>query len=153
MANTYTQIYVQLVFAVGNRLCLIHESHRESLQKYITGIVTNRRCKLISIYCMPNHCHIFIGLNPEISVSNLVRDIKTGSTRYINDRNWYHGRYFWQRGYGAFSYSRSQIKNVASYIETQPAHHKKLTFREEYLSFLQKFEISYEDQYLYEWFE
>jgi putative transposase len=152
MANTYTQIYVHLVFAVGNRLCLIDEPYREDLQKYMTGIVSNRKSKLLSIYCMPNHCHLFVGLNPDISVSSLVRDIKTGSTRYINDQKWYRGKYFWQNGYGGFSYSKSQIKTVARYIENQPSHHKKMTFKEEYLSFLKKFDISYDDQYLFEWF-
>ncbi len=153
MADTYTQIYVQIVFAVRNRDCMISENHREHLQRFITGIVQKRGSKMISIYCMPNHTHIFIGLNPAFAISDLVRDIKAGSMNFIKEQNWFRLRFSWQEGFGAFSYSKSHISQVARYIENQPAHHKKKTFKEEYLDFLKKFDIDFNEKYLFDWFE
>jgi REP element-mobilizing transposase RayT len=151
MANTYSQIYIQIVFAVKGRENLIVENNRDELQKYISGIIQNRGQKLLSIFCMPNHTHILIGLKPSISVSDLVRDIKAGSSNFINEKKWVKGKFNWQEGFGAFSYSKSQIDNVINYILNQEEHHKKLSFKEEYLDFLKKFEVEYEEKYLFEW--
>jgi putative transposase len=150
MANTYTQIHIQIVFAVRGRENLITKNHREKLQQFITGIVHNRDQKLLAIYCMPNHTHILIGMNGTIALSDLVRDIKAGSSKFINDNRWITGKFSWQEGYGAFSYSRDQIKNVIHYILNQEAHHTKTTFREEYIGLLNEFEIPYEEKYLFE---
>lgn len=153
MANTFSQLYVQIVFAVKNRESLIHKNNREELQKYISGIIENRNTKLLAIYCMPNHTHILIGLKPSILLSDLVRDIKAGSSKYINDKSWMKGKFNWQEGFGAFSYSHSQIGQVINYINNQEAHHKQKSFKEEYLDFLQRFEIDYDNKYLFEWIE
>jgi putative transposase len=151
MANTYTQMYVHLVFAVKGRESLIHKSHREEIQKYITGIITNHSHKLIAIYCMPDHIHILIGLHPEKALSDLVREIKSMSTAFINSNGWLPKKFQWQTGYGAFTYSRSQLNNVINYINNQEEHHRKRTFKEEYVDFLNKFEVNYKDEYLFEW--
>src|SRR5215813_14320528 len=109
MANTYSQIYIQLVFAVQERANLIHPNHREELHRYITGIVTNRAQKLLSIFCVPDHAHLLVGLKPSIAISDLVRDIKAGSSNFINENRWVRGHFNWQEGFGAFSYSHSHI--------------------------------------------
>ncbi|MGB3948693.1 MAG: IS200/IS605 family transposase [Bacteroidia bacterium] len=153
MANTYSQIYIQIVFAVKGRQNLVAKSNREELHKYITGIVQKRGQKMLSIFCMPDHTHLFIGLTPSISISNLVRDIKAGSSNFINEQEWIQGKFSWQEGFGAFSYSRSQIDDVVKYILNQEDHHKKKNFKEEYLDFLNKFEIMYDEKYLFEWIE
>ena len=153
MPNTYSQIYIQIVFAVKGRQNLISKQHCEELHKFITGIVQNREQKMLSIFCMPDHTHLLIGLKPSISISDLVRDIKAGSSKFINDSHWVKEKFNWQEGFGAFSYSRSQIDNVIKYILNQEEHHKKITFREEYIAFLKKFEIEYDEKYLFEWIE
>ena len=153
MPNTYTQIYIQIVFAIKGRQNLIPDQKREELQKFITGIVKNREQKLLSIYSMPDHTHLLIGLKPSISISDLVRDIKAGSSKFINDKHWVKGKFNWQEGFGAFSYSKSQIDNVIKYILNQREHHKKKTFKEEYIEFLKKFTIEYDEKYLFEWVE
>jgi len=153
MANTYSQIYIQIVFAVKGRQNLIAKQNREELRKYITGIVQNRDQKMLSIFCMPDHTHLLIGLKPNVTISDLVRDIKTGSAQFINDNNWIRGKFQWQEGFGAFSYSKSQIDNVINYILNQEEHHKTRTFKEEYLDFLKKFDIEYNEKYLFEWIE
>ncbi|MFA9187625.1 IS200/IS605 family transposase [Flavobacterium sp. FBOR7N2.3] len=153
MANTYSQIYIQIVFAVKGRENLITKEIREELHKFITGIVSNRGQKLLAIFAMPDHVHILIGLKPNITISDLVRDIKAGSSKFINDSKWINGKFNWQEGYGAFSYSKSHLDNVIKYILNQEEHHKKQTFKEEYLAFLEKFEIEYEEKYLFEWIE
>jgi putative transposase len=153
MPNTYSQIYVQIVFAVKGRQSLIPVQNREELHKFITGIVQNRQQKLLSIFCMTNHTHIFIGLQPSIAISDLVRDIKAGSSKFINDSGWLKSKFNWQEGFGAFSYSKSQIDTVVRYILNQEAHHKRQTFKEEYLDFLKKFEVNYDDRYLFEWID
>lgn len=151
MANTYSQIYIQIVFTVKGRQNLIKRQNREELHKYITGIVTNRGQKLISVFAMPDHVHLLVGLKPNQSIADLVRDIKAGSSKFISDNRWVKGKFSWQEGYGAFSYSKSQIDRVIKYISKQEAHHKKKTFQEEYLEFLDRFGIEYDRKYLFEW--
>ncbi|MEO6167444.1 MAG: IS200/IS605 family transposase [Chitinophagales bacterium] len=153
MANTYSQIYIQIVFAVQGRLNLIKDEFRIELEKYICGIVKNKGQKPISIFCMPDHSHLLVGLQPSMSVSDLMRDVKSNSSGFIRDKKWIKGKFNWQEGYGAFSYSRSQLDQVVKYILNQPQHHRKKTFREEYLGFLKKFEIEYDERYLFEWVE
>jgi putative transposase len=153
MANTYSQIHVQIIFAIKGREQLIKEEHREELQKYITGIITNKNQKLLAIYCMPDHTHIFIGLKPNIAISDLVSDIKANSSAFITENKWTKSEFSWQEGYGAFSYAKSQVDAVVKYVLNQAEHHKKRTFREEYLDFLQKFEIEYDEKCLFDWIE
>jgi len=153
MPNTYTQIYIQIVFAVKGKQNLIHNDHREELHKYITGIVQNRGQKMLAIFCMSDHTHIFIGLQPSIAISDLVRDIKAGSSKFINDNKWMRGKFNWQEGFGAFSYSRSHIDKVVHYILNQQEHHRKKSFREEYIEFLTKYAIDYNEKYLFEWID
>jgi len=153
MANTYTQLIVQIVFAVQSRENLIRESFRDNLEKYICGIVNNNKSKPLAIYCNPDHTHILVGIHPTLSVATLTGDIKSSSSKWINQQHIIPGKFNWQDGYGAFTYSKSQINDVASYILNQPEHHKKRTFKEEYLSMLQKAEIDYDDAYLFDWLE
>ena len=149
MPNTYTQIYIQTVFAVENRMSLIKETWKEELHKYITGIIQNNKHKLIAINSMPDHIHIFIGMKPVQSVSHLLQDIKTNSSKWINENRFVRGKFNWQDGYGAFSYSHSHIDKVVKYIQNQQEHHKKKTFKEEYLEILKKFNIPYDERYLF----
>lgn len=151
MANTYSQVYLHIVFAVKGRQNLIRTEIREALHKYITGIITNRDQKLLSIFCMPDHTHLLVGLKPSISISDLVRDIKAGSSKFINDNKLIRGRFNWQEGFGVFSYSRSQIDTVIKYIQNQEKHHRKKSFKEEYVELLEKFAVKYDDKYLFEW--
>jgi putative transposase len=153
MPNTFTQIYIQIVFTVQGRHCLIKSQHREEIEKFISGIIKNRSSKMLAIYCMPDHTHILIGINPNQSISDLVRDIKAGSSKFINEQKWYPGKFRWQEGYGAFSYSKSQIDEVVKYILNQPQKHQKKSFKEEYLILLNKFEIEYDEKYLFEWID
>ena len=153
MPNTYSQIYVQVVFAVKDRQNSIKESFREELQKYITGIINNNKQKLLAIYCMPDHTHLFLSIGPDITISDLVRDIKANSTTFIKNKKWVPSTFSWQVGFGAFSYSKSQAKDVVEYILNQPERHKKVTFKEEYLEFPSKFEIKYDEEYLFEFNE
>jgi putative transposase len=153
MANTYSQIYIQIVFAVQGRQNLIAKEHREELHKYITGIVRNRDQKMLSIFSMPDHTHLLVGLRPSIAISDLLRDIKADSSNFINNKKWLRVKFNWQEGFGAFSYSRSQLDSVIKYILNQEKHHKKKTFKEEYIGFLKKFEIGYDEKYLFEWIE
>ena len=153
MANTYSQIYIQIVFTVQGRQNLIPKENREELHKYITGIVTKRNQKLLSVFAMPDHVHILVGMKPDLAISDLVRDIKAASSKFITEKNWTKCKFNWQEGFGAFSYSRSQIDSVINYILTQEQHHKKKTFKEEYIEFLEKFDIDYKDKYLFDWIE
>jgi len=153
MPNTYSQIYIQIVFMVKGRLNLIPKQCREELHKYITGIVQNREQKMLSVFCMPDHTHLLVGLKPAIAISDLVRDIKAGSSNFINDSEWMSGKFNWQEGFGAFSYSRSHIDTVIKYILNQEDHHRKKTFKEEYIEFLKKYKIKYDEKYLFEWIE
>ena len=149
MANTYTQIYLQVVFAVEGRQNLISPKRKEELHKYMTGIVTRRGQKLIAIHCMPDHTHILVGLRPNIALSDLVGDLKTGSTNHINKNHWVLGRFSWQEGFGAFSYSHSQLTTVINYVRNQVKHHAHKSLREEYLSFLKRFEIPHDERYIF----
>jgi REP element-mobilizing transposase RayT len=149
MANTYTQIYIQIVFAVQGRQNLIRPERKEELQKYITGIVTRQGQKLIAIHCMPDHTHLLVGLKPNMALSDLVGDIKTGSTNHINENHWVLGRFAWQEGFGAFSYGHSQISTVIRYIRNQEEHHARKTFRDEYLRFLKRFEIDHDERFIF----
>jgi putative transposase len=153
MPNTYSQMYVQIVFTVLGRANVITENHRVELEKYICGIVANKKCKPLAIYINPDHVHLLLGLHPTISVSDLTRDIKANSSKFINDKKWLAGKFNWQDGFGSFTYSKSQIDEVIKYILNQPEHHKRKTFKEEYLNMLKKNEIEYDDRYLFEWYE
>jgi REP-associated tyrosine transposase len=150
MANTYTQIYLQIVIVVQGRQYLIPEEKKERLYKYITGIIQNKRHKLIAINGVSNHIHFLVGLNPVEALSVLVKEVKRCSTNFINEQKWIRGRFSWQEGYGAFSYSRSQLNNVIHYIANQELHHKKKTFREEYVEMLKKFEVVYNEKFIFE---
>jgi len=151
MANTYTQIFIQIVFAVKGRQNLIAKENREELHKFITGIVTNRGQKLFAVFAMPDHVHILVSIGPTIVISDLVRDIKAGSSKFINDKKWISGKFNWQEGYGAFSYSKSGVDPVVKYILNQEEHHKNKSFKNEYLDFLEKFDIEYDPKYLFDW--
>jgi len=153
MSNTYTQISIQVVFAVKHRNALIKPSFKEDLQKYIAGILKNQNQKLLAINSMPDHIHIFFGMSPETKLSYLIRDIKSDSSTFVNENKLSKYKFHWQEGYGAFSYSRSQRDAVIKYIMNQEKHHSKKTFREEYVEFLKKHDISYNDKYLFEFFE
>lgn len=153
MANTYTQLYVQLVFAVKGRNNFVQAYFREDLQKYMTGIVQNNGHKMLAIYCMHDHTHILVGLNPKQSIADLVRDIKSNSSKWINEQRFIDFKFEWQAGYGAFSYNRSLLDVVIKYINNQPIHHQKQCFKDEYLEFLRKFQIDYKSEYLFEWMD
>ena len=142
---------VQIVFAVQGRPNIISEKHRDELEKYICGIINNKKCKPLAIYCNPDHTHILLGLHPAISVSDLTRNIKANSSKFINEKKWVLGKFNWQDGFGSFTYSKSQIDTVVKYILNQPRHHQRTTFKEEYLSILRKYEIEFDEQYLFVW--
>ncbi|HPH87840.1 MAG TPA: IS200/IS605 family transposase [Chitinophagales bacterium] len=149
MANTYTQIHIQFVFAVRFREAVIHSSWKDELYRYMTGIVQNNKHKLIAINGMPDHIHILIGMRPTQSISDLMQDIKGSSSKWINQKGFIKGKFEWQEGYGAFSYGKSQVKDVIAYIENQEQHHSKKTFRDEYLDFLKKFDVEYDEQFIF----
>jgi putative transposase len=148
VANTYTQLYIQFVFAVQDRASLINVTWKDELYKYITGIVQNNKHKLIAINGMPNHIHIFIGYKPHQLIPDLLQDIKGGSSGWINKKGFVRNKFKWQEGYGAFSYSHSHIDNVVKYIINQEQHHKKKTFKDEYTELLQKFNVEYDSRYI-----
>jgi REP-associated tyrosine transposase len=150
MPNTFTQIYIQVVFAVEWRQSLIRPEHKEEIHKYITGILRNKRQKLIEINSMPDHVHMLIGMEPDIAVSDLVREIKKSSTNFINTKHLVRGKFNWQEGFGAFSYSRSSLDSVIRYIRNQEAHHQRTSFKNEYLAMLRKFDIAFDDRYLFD---
>ena len=153
MAGTFSQIYIQVVFAVKGRENLIANSWKDDLHKYISGIIKGKEQKPIIVNGMPDHIHAFIGLRPSMAISDLVRDIKNNSSNFINEKKFVRGKFSWQEGYGAFSYSHSQIHNVYDYILNQEEHHRMKTFREEYFDFLRKFEIEHNEKYLFEWID
>ncbi len=150
MANTYSQIYVHVVFAVQGRQSLIKTEWKEELYKYIAGIISNHEQKLIAIGGIEDHIHILIGLKPNCELSKLMGEIKANSSRFINNKKFVKGKFYWQEGFGAFSYSRSQLDDVIGYIENQPAHHAKQTFSDEYETLLRKFDVEYDKRYLFE---
>ena len=153
MANTYTQLYIHLVFAVKNRNALIKKVWKDDLEKYITGIVQNHKHKLLAIGTMPDHIHIFIGYNVNQLIPDLVENIKTSSNAWIKENRLSPFKFEWQKGYGAFSHSRAQLDTVVRYILTQEEHHKKKSFKDEYLETLREFEIAFKDEYVFEFFE
>jgi putative transposase len=153
MANTYSQIYIQLVFATKFRENLISEKIRDEVEKYICGIFSNKGQKVIAIYANPDHIHIFFSYKDlKISIPDLVKTVKVETTNFINDNKLCRGRFLWQEGYGSFSYSKSQVKDVTNYILNQKIHHQKKSFKEEYTELLTKFEIDYKDEYLFDFF-
>ncbi len=150
MANSYTQLYIQLVFAVKRRQTLIHRDWEDHLYRYITGIVQDNKHKLIRINGMPDHIHIFIIYKPSQPLPQLVENIKTSSGKFIREMGYVKHGFNWQNGYGAFSYSKSHIEKVIQYIDNQKEHHKKKNFQQEYLQFLKMHEIEYDPKYLFE---
>ena len=147
MANTYSQIYIMVVFAVQNRKALISPSFEERLYKYITGIAQNQGQKMLAINGTSDHIHIFFGMQPTCKISDLVRDIKSDSSTFIKENHLSKLKFNWQEGYGVFSYGHSQKQNVIEYVMNQKEHHKKITFKQEYLEFLNKFDIEFKDKY------
>ena len=153
MANTYTQMYVHLVFSPKRREALIRRSWKNKLEKYITGIVQNHKHKMLAIGAMPDHIHLFIGYNVNHLIPDLVEEIKTSSNAWVRKNNLSKFRFDWQKGYGAFSHSRSQLDTVVKYVLNQEDHHKRKTFREEYLDILRKNEIEFKNEYVFEFFD
>ena len=153
MAGTYSQIYIQVVFAVKGRNNLLQKPWRDEVFKYISGIIKGKNQKPIIVNGVSDHVHLFIGLRPSMCLSDLVRDIKNNATNFIKNSNFIKGEFAWQEGFGAFSYSQSHIDNVYQYILNQEEHHRESTFREEYLEFLERFEIEYDEKYLFEWID
>lgn len=153
MPNTYTQLYIQFVFAVKWRESLIQSSWKDELYKYITGIVQNNKSKMLAINGMPDHIHIFVGYKPSVPIPDLIKDIKIASSLWINERKLANEKFNWQEGYGAFSYRLRDIDEICKYIQNQELHHHKKTFREEYIELLKDFSIEYEDKYLFEFFD
>jgi putative transposase len=151
--GVYTQFYIQLVFSPKHRDRLLVEKIRLRIFEYMSGIVTNLGHKSIIINGVSDHVHLFFGLNPKISISDTVKEIKRSSSIFINEHNLLPGKFEWQEGYAGFSYSRSQVEKVYNYIKNQELHHKKQTFKEEYIAFLTKSEIEFEEQYLFEFFD
>ena len=153
MPGTYTQIYIQIIFAVRGRESLIKTEWEDELYKYISTIVQNKEQKMLAINGMPDHIHFFIGMKPACCLSDLVREIKKSTNTFINDNKLSNHLFSWQEGYGAFSYSHYQLTNVINYIKNQKEHHKKKTFEDEYISFLKAFNITHDQQYLFDWID
>lgn len=153
MSNTYSQIHIQIIFAVKGRQSLIPFSFDEELYKYITGIVQNKKQKMLAINGMPDHIHFFIGLRPDCTISDLVREVKKASNKFVNEKLNLGGGFAWQDGFGAFSYCRSEVQTVINYIKNQKKHHLKEKFKEEYISFLKEFEIEFKPEYLFDWID
>lgn len=151
--STYSQIYIQVVFAVKGRESLISASWEDELFKYIAGIITNKGQKLLAVNGVPDHIHVLIGMKPSCCLADLVREIKKSTNEFIKEKRFTKFKFQWQEGYGAFSYSQSALNNVIAYINNQKEHHRKITFKEEYKDFLLKFEIDYKDEYLFEWID
>ena len=153
MANTFTQIYVHIVFAVKGRQNLIQKSWKDELHKYICGIVNGKDQKVYAIGGMADHIHLLVSIKPTISISDLVRDMKANSSKWINEKQYVVGKFQWQEGFGAFSYGQSQLDIVITYINNQEQHHEQKTFKDEYMELLQRFNIIYDEKYLFEWIE
>jgi REP element-mobilizing transposase RayT len=150
MANSFTQLYVQIVFAVKGRQSFILSENRDQVEKYICGIASKLQCKPIAIYCNPDHVHLLISIKPMVCIADAIRDIKSFSSRYINENRLTKGHFEWQIGYGAFSYGQSQVDNVKDYIANQHIHHERRTFKEEYKALLDAFQIKYDEKFLFE---
>ena len=153
MPGTFSQLYIQIVFAVKGRENLISKNWSTVLHKYIAGIINGKNQKPIIVNGLPDHIHVFVGLRPAMAIADLVRDIKNNSSNFINERKFVKGKFSWQEGYGAFSYSHEQINKVYHYILNQEVHHQKLSFQEEYLTLLKEFDIAFEEKYLFEWYK
>ena len=151
MADTYSQIYIQIVFAVQNRNAYIQTIWEKELYKYITGVVQNKGQKMLTINGTEDHIHFFIGMKPTCCLSDLVREVKKSSDNFITERKFTSLKFRWQEGFGAFSYSHSQLTNVIRYIENQKEHHKKQTFKDEYETFLKNYELEFKTEYLFKW--
>jgi len=150
MAGSYSQIYIQYVFAVKGRQNLLQKPWREEVFKYISGIIKGKNQKPIIVNGVSDHVHVFVGLKPSMNIPDLIRDIKNNSSNFINENKWVNGKFSWQEGYGVFSYSHSHIDRVYRYIANQEAHHEKKTFKDEYIDFLVKSGIDYDERYLFE---
>lgn len=150
MANTFSQIYLQFVFAVKGRQSLIPGIHKEELHKYITGLVQNRHAKMLAVHCMPDHTHLFVGIKPIVYIPNFIKEIKVESNEFINHKKWVQQRFNWQEGYGVFSYSHSHIDRVVKYVLNQEAHHARTNFKSEYFGLLKKFDIAFDEKYVFE---
>jgi putative transposase len=153
MPGTFTQIYIQVVFAVKGKESMINSSWEDELYKYITGIVQNKEQKMLAINGTPDHIHFLIGMKPSCCLSDLIREIKKSTNEFIQEKKFSKFKFYWQEGFGAFSYSHSSLDNVITYIMNQKEHHKKKTFREEYIEFMKKFAIDYKEEYLFEWLD
>ncbi len=153
MAGTFSQVYIQVVFAVKGRQSFLNKTWREEVFKYMAGIITAKGQKSIIVNGVADHVHCFIGLRPVMSISELVRDIKNNSSKFINEKGFIKSRFEWQEGYGVFSYNHSQVKTIYDYILKQEEHHRKKTFKEEYVEFLEAFEIEYQPKYIFDWIE
>jgi putative transposase len=151
MSNTFTRIYIQSVFAVQGRKNLISRSFEDELYSYIGGILKNKGHQPLAINGMSDHIHVFFGMKPTEALSDLIRDIKSNSSGFINDKNWIRGKFHWQEGFGGFSYSDSQLNYIIRYINNQKQHHENKSFREEYLSLLKEFNIKYDSKYVFSW--
>lgn len=149
MANTYTQLHIQFVFAVQDRASLVQLAWEEELYKYITGIVRNHKHKMIAVNGMPDHVHVFIGLHPTQSIADLMKTVKGESSEWINNRGFVKEKFQWQEGYGAFSYGHSQIEQVFQYIMNQKKHHEKVSFLDEYHALLKKFEVPFDERFVF----
>lgn len=153
MAGTFTQLYVQAVFAVRGRENLLHQPWRGEVFKYIAGIINGKNQKPIIVNGVGDHVHVFVGMRPSMSVSDLVRDIKNNSSKFINERKWLPGKFAWQEGFSAFTYTHEHIDRVYQYIMNQEEHHRIKSFREEYMELLREFNVEFEEKYLFEWYE
>lgn len=153
MADTFSQIYIHLVFSVKEKQNVIHKTWREELFKYVSGILKGKNQKVFAIGGMPDHIHILISLRPNCMISELVNSVKTNSSKWINSRGFVKGKFNWQEGYGAFSYGQSQLDRVIQYINNQEQHHQKKSFKEEYIELLQRFNVKFEEKYLFDWVE
>ena len=149
MANTYTQIHIHALFSVQNRNCIIQPAWKEELYRYLTGIIQNNGHKLLAINGLPDHIHLLFGIRPTQSLSNLMQDLKGDSSKWINNKGFIGSRFSWQEGFGAFSYNRSMINSAIDYIKDQELHHRKKTFLEEYHEFLERFEVDFDERYLF----
>lgn len=150
MANTYAQMYAHCVWAVKRRDPLIPAEHREEIHRYITEIVKRRGQKLIAIFCMPNHVHMLIGFRPNIAVSDVVRDVKRESSEFISGKKWTPFKFEWQEGFGCFTCAHADLDNICRYIFNQEEHHKGRTFEEEYRLLMKKYEVDFEEKYLFD---
>ncbi len=153
MAGTFSQIYIQIVFAVKGRKSLIKPAWEEELFKYISGIVNHKSQKMLAINGVPDHIHFLIGMRPSCCLADLVREVKKASHSFVSSKRPIAPGFQWQEGYGAFSYSHSALDNVIAYIMNQKEHHRAMTFQEEYKAFLKKLEIDHEENYLFEWID